>query len=183
MKRSPHAPSPQENSHRGRDSAGGHQRSIGAGEVDPARAPVDPALWWARRPLAACRAVLFVQLAHVLPAIPTGSRPKGTSRLNASLAVWGCCQHLVRTLEDGGERTAALLLRKFGDARADAADAARDLACCFYDIGANKRRDACEVATCNGLDRGADRADPPSGRASRCARRPAPRTEAVGPYP
>ncbi|GEM_PF-4916654 len=35
---------------------------VGPGEVDPARPPSTLHLWWARRPLAACRAVLFAQL-------------------------------------------------------------------------------------------------------------------------
>ena len=64
------------------------------------------------------------------------------------LTVWECCQHLVRELEQGGEQAAALLLRKIGPARAEAA---KDLAYCLYDICANKRRNAAEAASYNGL--------------------------------
>ena len=64
------------------------------------------------------------------------------------LTVWECCQHLIRELEQGGERAAALLLRKIGPAHADAA---KDLAYCLYDICANKRRNAGEAASYNGL--------------------------------
>ena len=64
------------------------------------------------------------------------------------LTVWECCQHLIRELEQGGEQAAALLLRKIGGGHADAA---KDLAYCLYDICANKRRDAGEAASYNGL--------------------------------
>ena len=64
------------------------------------------------------------------------------------LTVWECCQHLIRELEQGGEQAAALLLRKIGPAHADAA---KDLAYCLYDICANKRQDAGEAASYNGL--------------------------------
>ena len=64
------------------------------------------------------------------------------------LTVWECCQHLIRELEQGGEQVAAHLLRKIGPAHADAA---KDLAYCLYDICANKRRDASEAASYNGL--------------------------------
>ena len=64
------------------------------------------------------------------------------------LTVWECCQHLIRELEQGGEQAAALLLRKIGPAHADAA---KDLAYCLYDICANKRRNAGEAASYNGL--------------------------------
>ena len=67
---------------------------------------------------------------------------------DAHLTVWECCQHLVRELEQGGEQAAARLLRKIGSAHADAA---KDLAYCLYDICANKRRDAGEAASYNGL--------------------------------
>ena len=67
---------------------------------------------------------------------------------DAHLTVWECCQHLIHELEKGGERAAALLLRKIGPAQADAA---KDLAYCLYDICANKRRDASEAASYNGL--------------------------------
>ena len=64
------------------------------------------------------------------------------------LTVWECCQHLVRDLEQGGERAAALVLRKIGPVHAEAA---KDLAYCLYDICANKRRNAAEAASYNGL--------------------------------
>ena len=64
------------------------------------------------------------------------------------VTVWECCQHLIRELEQGGEQAAALLLRKLGPAHADAA---KDLAYCLYDICTNKRRDASEAASYNGL--------------------------------
>ena len=67
---------------------------------------------------------------------------------DAHLTVWECCQHLIRELEHGGEQAAALLLRKIGPAHADAA---KDLAYCLYDICANKRRNAGEAASYNGL--------------------------------
>ena len=70
---------------------------------------------------------------------------------DAHLTVWECCQRLIRALEQDGEQAAALLLRKVGDARADAPDAAKDLAYCLYDICANKRKDAGEAAAYNGL--------------------------------
>ena len=67
---------------------------------------------------------------------------------DAHLTVWECCQHLIRELEQGGEQAAALLLRKMGPVHAEAA---KDLAYCLYDICANKRRNAAEAASYNGL--------------------------------
>ena len=64
------------------------------------------------------------------------------------VTVWECCQHLIRELEHGGEQAAALLVRKIGPAHADAA---KDLAYCLYDICANKRPNAGEAASYNGL--------------------------------
>ena len=64
------------------------------------------------------------------------------------LTIWACCQHMIRELEQGGEQAAAMLLRKIGPTRADAA---KDLAYCLYDICINKRRDAGEAASYNGL--------------------------------
>ena len=64
------------------------------------------------------------------------------------LTVWECCQHLIRELEQGGEQAAALLVRQIGPAHADAA---KDLAYCLYDICANKRPNADEAASYNGL--------------------------------
>ena len=74
--------------------------------------------------------------------------PGWDSAADAHLTVWECCQHLIRELEQGGEQAAALLLRKIGPVHADAA---KDLAYCLYDICANKRRDAGEAASYNGL--------------------------------
>ena len=64
------------------------------------------------------------------------------------LTMWVCCQHLVRTLEQKGEQSAALLLRKIGAANADVA---KELAYCLYDICTNKRKNAGEAASYNGL--------------------------------
>ena len=67
---------------------------------------------------------------------------------DAHLTVWECCQHLIRELEEGGEQAAALVLRKIGPVHAEAA---KDLAYCLYDICVNKRRNAGEAASYNGL--------------------------------
>ena len=64
------------------------------------------------------------------------------------LTVWECCQHLIRTLEHNGEHAAAILLKKIGPIQADAT---KDLAYCLFDICTNKRRDASEAASYNGL--------------------------------
>lgn len=64
------------------------------------------------------------------------------------LTVWECCQHLIRELEQCGEQAAARLLRKISPAQADSA---KELAYCLYDICVNKRRDAAEAASYNGL--------------------------------
>ena len=53
-----------------------------------------------------------------------------------------------RNRPSGGEQAAAFLLRKIGPAHADTA---KDLAYCLYDICANKRRNAGEAASYNGL--------------------------------
>jgi putative DNA methylase len=64
------------------------------------------------------------------------------------LTVWECCQHLIRKLENDGEHEAAVLLKKIGP---DKADAVKDLAYCLYDICSNKRKDAKEATSYNGL--------------------------------
>ncbi len=64
------------------------------------------------------------------------------------VTVWECCQHLIRTLEHDGEHAAAVLLKQIGPVRADAA---KDLAYCLYDVCTNKRRDAAEAVSYNGL--------------------------------
>ena len=67
---------------------------------------------------------------------------------DSHLTIWECSQHLVRALETLGERGAGELLRKIGPAKADAT---RDLAYCLYDIAANRRKDAAEATSWNGL--------------------------------
>ena len=64
------------------------------------------------------------------------------------VTVWECCQHLIRVLEDDGEFAAATLLKRLGPERADAV---KDLAYSLYDICSNKRKDAKEANTYNGL--------------------------------
>ena len=54
---------PQE-THRSRAAARCHQRRRRAREIDPARPPSTLHLWWARRPLAAARAVIFAQMVN-----------------------------------------------------------------------------------------------------------------------
>ena len=54
--------------HRSRPAARRLQRRVGAGEVDPA--PSTLHLWWARRPLAAARAVIFAQMVDDPSACP-----------------------------------------------------------------------------------------------------------------
>ena len=74
--------------------------------------------------------------------------PKGWDpAADRSLTAWECCQHLIRVLEDDGERAAAALLKRMGG---DHGEAAKDLAYCLYDI-CDKRRDAGEAAAYNGL--------------------------------
>lgn len=64
------------------------------------------------------------------------------------VTIWECCQHLIRALETDGEFAAAVLLKKVGSERADAV---KDLAYCLYDICSNKRKDAKEATSYNGL--------------------------------
>lgn len=64
------------------------------------------------------------------------------------LTIWECCQYLIRVLENDGEHSAALLLKKMG---ADKAEAVKDLAYCLYDICSNKRKDAKEATSYNAL--------------------------------
>ena len=52
----------QKEADRGGAAAGGDQQGECAREVDPARPSVHAHLWWARRPLAAARAVIFAQM-------------------------------------------------------------------------------------------------------------------------
>lgn len=63
------------------------------------------------------------------------------------LTVWEACQHLVRALENEGEASAALLLKKLGS---EMAEAVKDLAYCLYGI-CEKRSDAKEATSYNAL--------------------------------
>ncbi|MBB4642745.1 DUF1156 domain-containing protein [Rhizorhapis suberifaciens] len=63
------------------------------------------------------------------------------------LTVWEACQHLVRVLENEGEASAALLLKKLGS---EMAEAVKDLAYCLYGI-CEKRSDAKEATSYNAL--------------------------------
>lgn len=64
------------------------------------------------------------------------------------LTIWECCQHLIRVLENDGEYAAALLLKKLGP---DRAEMVKDLAYYLYDVCSNKRQDAKEATSYNGL--------------------------------
>ncbi len=62
--------------------------------------------------------------------------------------IWEACQHLIRTLENDGEYAAAELLKKIGSERAETV---KDLAYYLYDVCGNKRQDAKEATSYNGL--------------------------------
>jgi putative DNA methylase len=64
------------------------------------------------------------------------------------LTIWESCQHLIRVLENDGEYAAALLLKKLGP---DRAEMVKDLAYYLYDVCSNKRKDAKEATSYNGL--------------------------------
>ena len=64
------------------------------------------------------------------------------------LTIWECLQYLVRTLENEGEESAALLVKKIGN---DKAEAVKDLAYCLHNICSNKRSDAKEATAYNAL--------------------------------
>lgn len=64
------------------------------------------------------------------------------------LTIWECCQHLIRVLENDGEYAAAVLLKKLGP---DRAEMVKDLAYYLYDVCSNKRQDAKEATSYNGL--------------------------------
>lgn len=64
------------------------------------------------------------------------------------LTVWNCCQQLIRTLEIEGEFAAAMLLKKIGPGREELV---KDLAYHLFDLCANKRQDAKEANSYNGL--------------------------------
>lgn len=74
--------------------------------------------------------------------------PDWDPNTDTHLTVWECCQYLIRALENDGEDSAALLLKKMG---ADKADAVKDLAYCLYDICSTKRKDAKEATSYNAL--------------------------------
>ncbi len=62
--------------------------------------------------------------------------------------IWEACQHLICTLENDGEYAAAELLKKIGSERAETV---KDLAYYLYDVCSNKRQDAKEATSYNGL--------------------------------
>lgn len=64
------------------------------------------------------------------------------------LTIWECCQYMIYRLEKEGEYEAALLMKKIGSEKAEAV---KDLAYCLYDICSNKRKDAKEATSYNGL--------------------------------
>lgn len=64
------------------------------------------------------------------------------------LTIWECCQYMIHRLEKEGEYEAALLMKKIGSEKAEAV---KDLAYCLYDICSNKRKDAKEATSYNGL--------------------------------
>ncbi len=76
--------------------------------------------------------------------LPENWTPEGDKHLT----IWECCQYLIRTLEKDGEDEAATLQKRIGS---DKAEAAKDLAYCLYDICSNKRNDAKEATSYNGL--------------------------------
>ena len=63
------------------------------------------------------------------------------------LTIWECCQHLIRVLENNGEKDAARLLKKMSFR----AEPVKDLAYYLYDVCSNKRQDAKEATAYNGL--------------------------------
>jgi len=64
------------------------------------------------------------------------------------LTIWECCQHLIRVLENQGEYSAAVLLKKIGS---DKAEMVKDLAYYLYEACSTKRQDAKEATSYNGL--------------------------------
>lgn len=64
------------------------------------------------------------------------------------LTIWECCQYLIRTLENDGEYAAAELLKTIGSERAETV---KDLAYYLFDVCGNKRQDAKEATSYNGL--------------------------------
>ncbi|WP_417273893.1 DUF1156 domain-containing protein [Celeribacter halophilus] len=74
--------------------------------------------------------------------------PDWDSEEDTHLTIWECCQYLIRTLENDGEYAAAEQLKKFGSERAETV---KDLAYYLYDVCGNKRQDAKEATSYNGL--------------------------------
>ena len=62
--------------------------------------------------------------------------------------IWECLQHLIKRMEDKGEKEAAKLMHAIGS---NNAEAAKELAYAVYEISANKRSDASEATAYNGL--------------------------------
>lgn len=67
---------------------------------------------------------------------------------NTDPTIWECAQHLALALQNEGDDGAAMLLEKIGPS---CGSSAKELAYCLYDIAANKRGDAAEATTWNGL--------------------------------
>lgn len=67
---------------------------------------------------------------------------------DSHLTIWECCQHMIRKLENEGEFSAAMLMKKIGPEKAEAV---KDLAYCLYDICSSKRKDSKEATSYNAL--------------------------------
>jgi putative DNA methylase len=74
--------------------------------------------------------------------------PNWEPNSDTHLTIWECCQYLVREYEDGGETSAAMLIKKMGYEKAETV---KDLAYYLYDICSNKRQDAKEATSYNAL--------------------------------
>lgn len=74
--------------------------------------------------------------------------PEWDPETDDHFTIWEACQHLIRTLENDGEYAAAELLKKIGNERAETV---KDLAYYLYDVCGNKRQDAKEATSYNGL--------------------------------
>jgi len=74
--------------------------------------------------------------------------PEWDPETDDHFTIWEACQHLIRTLENDGEYAAAELLKKIGSERAETV---KDLAYYLYDVCGNKRQDAKEATSYNGL--------------------------------
>lgn len=74
--------------------------------------------------------------------------PEWDPETDDHFTIWEACQHLIRTLENDGEYAAAQLLKKIGSERAETV---KDLAYYLYEVCGNKRQDAKEATSYNGL--------------------------------